>query len=451
MRARLAKAFGSVALRQAAITAAVVLAAVLAFTLAVLVTVARTTQADTLRTVDTDLAGLVDVAAQGGAVELGKRIGDRLAVVSKSDAQAYYLLLDAQGYRVAGNLAPAPPVDAARSAIGRVTVDGEPVLVRATRLRDGLTLFVGRSLAPAERLGRELRARLAWAAAAAVLGALAVGLLTARGLARRVRRLNTAFRRFEDGDLAARVGERPRADEFGQLARHVDAHLAQIAELLSVQREISANIAHELRTPLAHLDTRLRRALERTDDPAIAGELELARADIRSIVSLFDALLDIALGEAGDAGARGTVDLSEIAADLADLYAASAEERGLDFAARITPGVSVRGERMQLTRLIANLLDNAMKFVPAGERVRLVVAEGPVITVEDSGPGVPAADRDLIFRRFGRSRSTADGHGLGLALVKVIATRHGLTTRVEDAAPGARFVIEAARGRQEVR
>jgi signal transduction histidine kinase len=430
----------SVALRQAALTAAVVLAAVVAFTVAVLLTVARTTEADTLRTVDTDLAGLVDVAAQGGAIELKKRITDRLAVVSKSDAQAWYLLLDGEGGRITGNIAPAPSLDTATSESGRVVLDGEPVLLRATRLKGGLSLYVGRSLAPAERLDRELRARLLVAGAVAVLAALGIGLLTARGLARRVGRVNAAFRRFEDGDLAARVAAGS-GDEIGRLGDHVDRHLARIAELLAVQREISSNIAHELRTPLAHLDTRLRRALDATDDPALMAELDRARADIRSIVSLFDALLDIALGEAGDPAARGTVDLSEVAGDLADLYAASAEEAGLDFQARIAPGVTMRGDRMQLTRLIANLLDNACKFVPAGERVRLIVEEGPVITVEDSGPGVPEADRELIFRRFGRSRSGAHGHGLGLALVKVIATRHGLATRVEDAGPGARFVV----------
>ncbi|WP_425230418.1 sensor histidine kinase [Sphingomonas sp.] len=438
--------FRSIAVRQAALTAAVVLAAVLAFAVAALITVARAMEADTLHTIDTDLAGLVDVAVQGGATGLKKRIDDRLDVVSKSDAQAHYLLLDAQGYYLTGNLRPPVAVDPARSAAARVVSDGEPLLVRATRLRGGLTLYVGRSLAPAARVNAALRIRLAWAGAAALLGALAFGLLTARRLAERVARINAVFRRFQGGDSDARVNARD-GDEFGRLAGHVHAHLAQIAQLLAVQREISANIAHELRTPLAHLDTRLRHVLALAPDVGMQTELYAARDDIRSIVSLFDALLDIALGEALDPTQRGVVDLSEVAADLADLYAASAEERGLDFAARIAPNVTMRGERMQLTRLIANLLDNACKFVPAGERVRLVVAAGPVITVEDSGPGVPAADRELIFRRFGRAQSRAPGHGLGLALVRVIATRHGLATRVEDAGPGARFVVAPPQAR----
>ena len=437
--------FASIALRQAAVTAAVTLIAVLALAAATLVTVQRVNEADTLHTIDTDVAGLVDVAAQGGTPELARRIADRLAVVSKSDAQAHYLLRDAQGHRLAGDMVTVPKVDAARSSSGVATVDGERLLVRGTRLKGDVSLHVGRSLAPVERLQADLRRRLGWAGAAAVLGALGVGLLTARRLGRQVAGLNDVFRRFQEGDQLARAapdGGGGGGGEFGELAGHVDAHLGRIAQLLTVQREISSNIAHELRTPLGHLDTRLRRTLERTDDPAVRDDLERARDDIRSIVSLFDALLDIALGEAGDPSARGLVDLSEVAGELVDLYRASAEEAGLDFAARIAPGVRVRGERMQLTRLIANLLDNAMKFVPAGAAVRLVIEEGPVITVEDSGPGVAPADRELIFRRFGRSISTADGHGLGLALVKVIAARHGLVARCEDAAPGARFVVE---------
>lgn len=432
--------FSSIAWRQAAITALVVLIAVVALAVATLVTVERTTTADTLHTIDTDLAGLVDVASQGGTAELSRRIADRLAVVSKSDAQAHYLLRAPDGARLAGDMTDIPKIDSARSASGPATVDGERLLVRATRLKGDVSLYVGRSLEPVERLRRDLAWRLGLAGAAAVLGALLVGLLTARRLGQRVAALNGVFRQFQEGDQTARAGEQGR-DEFGELAGHVDAHLTQIGELIAVQREISSNIAHELRTPLAHLDTRLRRTLERTDDPVTKDELDRARDDIRSIVSLFDALLDIALGEAADPSARGVVDVSEIAGELVDLYRASAEEAGLDFSARITPGVTLRGERMQLMRLIANLLDNAVKFVPAGAKVRLVVEEGPIITVEDSGPGVPAPDRDLIFRRFGRSRSTADGHGLGLALVKVIATRHGLTARCEDAGPGARFVI----------
>ena len=437
------KLFSSIALRQAAATAVLALLTVAVLAFATLVAVGRTDRTTTLRTIDGDLAGLVDVAVQGGPAEVARRIDDRLAVLSKSDETAHYLLRADSGERLAGDMVDTPAVDAAHSGSGAVTVDGEHMLVRATRLKPGVSLYVGRSLKPVERAEAELRWRLGYAGAAAVLGALLVGLATAWQLGRRARALNAVFRRFQEGDQAARAGPQGR-DEFGELAANVDAHLAQIAQLLAVQREISSNIAHELRTPLAHLDTRLRRALEGTGEPVTGAALEAARADIRSIVSLFDSLLDIALGEASDRAGHGVVDLSQIATDLADLYRASAEEAGLRFIAEITPAVRLRGERMQLTRLIANLLDNAMKFVPAGAQVRLAVAPGPVITVEDSGPGVPIEDRELVFRRFGRSRSGAAGHGLGLALVRVIATRHGLVARCEDAEPGARFVIAPA-------
>ena len=213
--------------------------------------------------------------------------------------------------------------------------------------------------------------------------------------------------------------------------------------LLTAQREISDNIEHELRTPLVHLDTRLLHAIDHNRDAGVADDLDGARGDIRSIVSLFDALLDLTLAEAGsDSASRGTVDVSELAAGLADLYAASAGEAGLDFSTRIAPDVTMRGEAIALTRLIANLLDNAIKHVPAGTRVRRIVGAGPIIAVEDNGTGVAPHDREPIFRRFHRASGERNGHGLGLALVRVIAAQHGLTARVEDARPGARFIVE---------
>jgi signal transduction histidine kinase len=233
-------------------------------------------------------------------------------------------------------------------------------------------------------------------------------------------------------------------DEIARLTGHVDAHLDRIEKLLRAQREISDDIAHELRTPLVHLDSRLLKALDRNADREVGEELERARADIRSVVSLFDALLDIALAEsAGGSGTlRQEIDLSEVAGDVAELYQASAEEAGITFTTRIAPDVQLRGEAMQLARLIANLLDNAFKYAPRGSRVRLSVSPGPRILVEDDGPGVPPEDAERIFQRFLRGGTKANGHGLGLALVTVIAARHGLAARVESAAPGARFVVE---------
>jgi signal transduction histidine kinase len=434
----------SIAVRQALVSAAVALVVVTLLGFITMATLRQSQQADLLRTIDTDIAGLADIAAQGGLPELQRRIADRTDFVALSDAAPAYLLVDAKGRKLAGNMAIMPSISAERSQASETTLNGESFLVRATRLRGGLTLVVGRSRAPAAALVAQLNRTFAVAALAAVVLSLFAGFLFARGLGNRVEWLNTTFARFAQGDLSARSGPSRRSDEIGLLGQHVDSHLAQISALLRAQREISDNIAHELRTPLMLLDTRLLTALERNIDEAVAVTLEEARGDIRTIVSLFDALLDLALADSrlGHAPRAAEFSLSELAANVADLYEASAEEAGLDFSLQIAPGVIMRGEKAEMIRLIANLLDNAFRHVPAGSRVRIAVAQGPRIVVEDNGHGIPAEDRERVFTRFHRSTTNAKGHGLGLALVKVIAMRHGLIARVEDAAPGARFIIE---------
>lgn len=436
---------GSVAFRQAVATVLLVLAALAVFSITAIDTVEKHEQRDLLHTIDTDIAGLADVFANGGVSELARRIDDRTSLASDGQAAAYYLLRGPDGRRLAGDMPATPAADPARSATTVVPIGGDRALVRATLMRGGVALYVGRSLSRQQALLAALRQRFLWAAAGVVLAALLVAGWIARDLAREVARLNAVFERFERGDLEARPPPTRRRDEFATLSRHVAVHLEQSARFVEVQRQISDNIAHELRTPLMHLDARLRRLLEAgSAEGPVTGELDLARADIREIVTLFDLLLDIALAEGASQGKPARFDVSEVAADLADLYSASAEEGGLAFTARIAPGVSMFGEPMQVSRMLANLLDNAFKFAPPGSRVALIVESGPRLVVEDNGPGVPEADRERIFQRFGRSASTAKGHGLGLALVKVIAARHGLTIRVEDAAPGARFVIEPA-------
>jgi len=257
------------------------------------------------------------------------------------------------------------------------------MILRATRLRGNLTLAAARSLSSSVTLVRRLQFVFLTVAIPAILAPIGAAAIVASRFRNRITTLNTIFDEFDRGQRRVRAGEDGSQDELADLARHVDMHLDRIEQLLIAQREISDNIAHELRTPLVHLDMRLIRALDRSTDDAISVELDNARQDVRSIVLLFDSLLDIALAEAqARINAEETLfDLSELAANLAELYAASAEELGLDFSTRIASGVIMQGEPMAITRLIANLVDNAFKFVPHGSRVRLTVSEGPKIMV----------------------------------------------------------------------
>lgn len=436
--------FHSVAVRQALVTTGLMFAGLSLLALATIATVRDTVRADLLHMVDTDIAGLVDVAEQGGIDELVRRIDDRADISTDWNAQPYYLLLAPDGHRLAGNLPAVPPFDPSRSAQGKWNIGTDTVHIRATLLRGHHALFVGRSEAPLREVTRSLVWRLMAAAALLMAAALGVALVMARRFSARIAVLNDAFARFEAGDLRARPPKAEGYDEFDVLGRHIAQHLERNAEFVTAQRRISDGIAHELRTPLVHLDTRLLRLIEQAgDDPEVSAELECARADIRQIVSLFEVLLDIALTETVEERHTERVNLSELVGDLADLYAASAEEAGLAFTARITPGIELFGEPMQISRMITNLLDNALKFAPAGCSVRISLAPGPELVVEDSGPGIQESEREHIFHRFARvgDVNSAPGHGLGLSLVRVIAARHGLSIRVEDARPGARFVI----------
>lgn len=438
----------SLAFRHAALIILVVMVTTGCFAVASISAVNRTMRATLLRTIDTDIAGLADVAASGGPAELQRRIADRIAFDPFGLDQPSYLLTDSAGRKLSGNIAFDAEATAATSQTSEIVTPAGPVLVRATRLKGDMTLVVGRSLAPANALRRTMDIYL-------LIGSLVAFLVTAiltyaisGRLERRIQKLNVVFERFGLGDLAARTAPERRSDEISQLVGHVNRHLGKAEALVRAQRQISDDIAHELRTPLTHLDTRLLNLIGQSDDATVNLELEKARSDIRSVVSLFDALLDIALAESASApsATAAAVNLSELAADVAELYAASAEEAGIDFSTRISAQVSLVGEHMQLARMMANLLDNAFKYAPSGSKVRLIISNGPVIIVEDDGPGISETDQERIFDRFQRGSVGGGGHGLGLALVKVIAMRHGLAARVEDAKPGARFVIEGTSG-----
>ena len=241
-----------------------------------------------------------------------------------------------------------------------------------------------------------------------------------------------------------RVPEDSGVDELSVLTRDINGMLAQFERLLASQRKITDQTAHEIRTPLMHLDTTLVRAMA-VCAPQEAELFTQGRAEVRAVVALLDALLDIARLEAmqGDARGLAAFDVSAVSRELAELYAAAFDEAGLAFEARIAPDVTLFGDEMLTSRMIANLLDNAVKYVPSPGRVRLTLELGPRIVVEDDGPGVPAEERDRVFARYNRIETTGrPGHGLGLALVRAIAERQGLGVRVEDASPGARFVVE---------
>lgn len=429
----------SIVARQAVTSTLFMVVAIIAMAVAATAAVGGAQRADLLATIDTDIAGLVDGLAAGGIPEVKRRIEDRSVLLGPSDAA--YLLLSPDGKRLAGGLDRLPALDAALSQAGDLSTSRGPVLARSTLLPGDYTLVVARSLEPTIAITKRLARVFAIATLPAAAMSLAVGWVVARRLGTRVTRLDNVMQQFAAGQHAARSDDGGR-DELAQLAASVDEHLAQTQRLIQAQRQISENIAHELRTPLGHLDARLIRVIETSEDSGTMAELQDARSEIRMIVSLFDALLDLALAETIDRSADSVFDLSERLGELAELYDASADATGVAFTYRIAPGVTMAGEPMAMTRAVANLLDNAFKFTSPGDQIRLSLRSGPRIAVEDDGPGVTQSSQARLFERFEGERIAGRGHGLGLALVRVIAARHGLLARYEDACPGARFIIE---------
>ncbi len=405
-------------------------------------------------TIDTDIDGLADAYHAQGLPGLRDRLQERLDLAPTAGERPVYLLLDRDNKRLIGN-GVWPNLDASVSQAGIIDQPGldtgnSKILARVTQFKGGVRLMVGRSLRLSDSALGETRLLFLGGLILIAVCAFFIGVFAARSLRSRVATLNAVFDSLHNGDLNARTPISPRNDELDALASHVNLTLDRIERLLRAQREVSDNLAHEVRTPLTALSQRLEDTLALTRDPAAIRNLELAQEQVRTTLRLHDDLLDIASAEAqrGDLRALADIDLSGLARGLCDLYAASAEDAGMTLESRIEDGVTVRANAMQMSRLMVNLFDNALKYGLPGKALRFALTAGPVITLEDEGPGIPDADKQRVFERYQRvgGQTGVTGHGLGLALVAAIAARHNLTVRVEDTTPnelhkGARFIV----------
>ena len=413
-------------------------------------TIRATLAGSAQKAVDIDLAGLADIYATSGRDELARRIGDRLAITPHDGSAPHYLLADASGARVAGDLPAWPKLDPAISESGAIRIgEGTRAHARATLLAPDLRLLVARETTDNGALRRHVALAFLGGGAVFILFVGLLGRFAAGRLHWRIQRLNQAFRGADEAQLTA-MAPRGRADEIDELTEHSAAALARQKRLVAAYSDASDQIAHEIRTPLMHLDGRLTKALAADPDEPVAARLLEARGDIKRLVTMLESLLDIASSKArqGDRHGLKRFDLSETVTRICDLYADSAEESGHDFLWDIAPGILFDGEEMQLTQLVTNLLDNAFKYVPRGGTVRLTLAPGPVLTVADDGPGVPEAEREKIFERFHRSAVVggAPGSGLGLALARAIAERHDLTLTLAPSDKGACFEVKKGPG-----
>jgi signal transduction histidine kinase len=267
-------------------------------------------------------------------------------------------------------------------------------------------------------------------------------------LLRRIETISRTARDIMAGDFSRRIPVRGTGDEFDHLVRSLNAMLERNQAAMESVRQVSNDIAHDLRTPL----TRLRQRLDLAQRRARSVE-EWRRAaegcisDMDAILETFGGLLRIAQIESGMPTRRFTkVDLSELLRTVIEVYQPMAEEKEQPFTADIAFGLTVWGDGELLTQMIANVIENAMKHSPTGASINLVTSESPstiAVAVSDSGPGIPAEERARVFRRFyrlERSRRTP-GSGLGLSLVEAIAALHQIGIELTDNGPGLRVTL----------
>jgi len=401
--------------------------------------------------INADTQGLRERYADGGLLALEDTIEQRL--MGNVDDDALYLLTDPALHKLAGNLERLPVRVLQDQGAYQLTIERAGhrgvAQVQHFELPGGFHLLVGRDVEVHTQMARLLTDALLWAAGVAMLLGT-VGALAVRGLFRiTLADVSATAAAISAGDLTRRVRVSGRGDEFDRLAETINDMLGRISRLMDGVRQVSNAIAHDLRTPIARARARLEDAAGHAASEAdLRAAIERAEADLDGVVGIFNALLRIAEIEAGARrSAFADIDLAPLLLDLADLYGAVAEERGLVLRATIPPRVPAYGDREMIQQAVANLLDNALKFSPDGGVIELSVAvvpgQGPRVTVADSGPGIPEADRARATERFFRgetARSTA-GSGLGLALVQAVATLHGGLLRLEDNQPGLRATL----------
>ncbi len=387
----------------------------------------------------------------GGLSHMAEDINQRLA--AGTTPSIYYLLLDARGRKVAGDLAvPLPrdgwqelPVPPARSP----DFDADPddsehhLMALGTTLPDGAFLLVGADTYRIVELEEAIIQAFGWAFGVTVLLGALGGAVLSFGFLHRIDAINRTSQAIVAGRLADRIPTRGTGDELDRLALNLNDMLDRVQTLMESLRQVSSDIAHDLRTPLSRLRQRLEDArvnAQSAEDYRAA--MEQALADTDAILATFSALLRIAQIEAGTRKAAfADVDLSGILRSIAEAYEAVAEDRGQSLVTTIGPDIHVQGDRELLTQMFANLVENAMRHAPAGTRIELVLKDGgngPVAEVRDTGPGIPAEMRDKVFQRFFRleqSRSTP-GSGLGLSLVSAVAEIHGIKVALADHKPG---------------
>jgi signal transduction histidine kinase len=428
-------------------------------------------------TVNAEITGLSDLYKQGGIRRLVFAIDGRAGRPGSS----LYLLTTSAGQGLAGNVGSLTTGVLERqgwteTAYRRIEVQDTTdhyALVRIVELPGGLRLLVGRDLEERERLHDVIIGAGRWSIALVIVLGIAGGFFVARRVLKRVDAMTGTTQTIMHGNLSGRLPVSGTGDELDRLAENLNAMLERIEALMQGLKEVSDNIAHDLKTPLTRLRNRAEDALRVAEDESqYRAALESTIDESDALIRTFNALLMIARAESGQArDGMSDFDAADIARGVGELYEPLADEKGLTLRVDTPSTAPVRGNRELISQALANLVDNAIKYAAPraaaagdsasvaahaaalnGAPTEIVVSaagEGDriLLSVADAGPGIPEGDRTRVVQRFVRleqSRSLP-GSGLGLSLAQAVARLHGGELRLEDNAPGLKSTIALPR------
>jgi len=442
------KVLSSAAFRLALVFAAVFAGGAITLVVAFDAAVQTYAEDSTRRELQDETALLLSEAQLEGPKALSALIVRRQAAVG--GGQFRYLLLDAAGHRVTGGL----PMQVAKEGPAQVTLPQPPdptefpseesstVRTFGARLADGSLLVVGRDSFALDELAEWVDRVTLWSGVGIAVLALIAGYLIAAMFLARLERLNEAAGRIMQGQLGERLPTIGMGDEFNRLSAGLNAMLDRIQVLMEGLKQVSTDIAHDLRTPLTRLQQGLEAARAKGAQAHYEPAIDDALVQLDKVLSTFGALLRIGQIEGGVGRSRfSDVDLSEVMKRVAGAYQPAAEDQGKSLHSAIEQQVRVWGDPEMLAQVFANLVDNALTHAGPGARIGLslcVRGDEALACVTDNGPGIPESEREKVVRRFYRldASRTTPGAGLGLALVAAIADLHGLQLKLCDNGPG---------------
>lgn len=404
--------------------------------------------------IESEVWSLVEQYDERGLAALSMQISSRQR--NEASRSNIYLLVDREFHYLAGNMRQWPPTIEPKGYPEWYTIpvtgvdDPKPLeaRVRVVTLMGKVHMLVGRELSDVLRARTIMARAMAIGIFFTVIMGLIWGNVMSLKLLRRLDEINNASRGIMGGSLDKRIPLSGSGDEFDRLATNLNDMLDRIGELLATVRQVSDNIAHDLRSPLTRLRSRLELALlEPPDTSSQRQAIEDAITQAESIIATFNALLTIAQAESASARVSfEELDLATLVRDAAELYEPLAEDKGIAMTVLAEGPLLTKGNRHLLSQAVVNLLDNAVKYTPDGGFIQVTAGRdngAALLSVADSGPGIPLHDRENVLKRFYRldaSRNTP-GSGLGLSLVAAVARLHGARLELRDNAPGLNVQI----------